>query len=320
MFHRVSLASVALATVLVMPAIGQDAFPVTIQHAYGETTIAQKPQRIVTLIWMSQEAMLALGEQPVAIQAQAWGGDEQGYLPWIVEAYQELGQPLPPVINNIDGIPFEEILGYEPDLIFAPYSGFEPSEYERLSAIAPTIPFEKDKWTGTWQRVVELAGLAVGKSAEAEKVIADTKARLASYKDEYPVIEGKSFVFSGGGSDGNTVGLYILADPRIGLLSDLGLVPASALADLPTDDFSQGVSLERLSEFDADVFVGWFNDQDNVDTLLANPVFARWQPIADGHFVPLVDRAAVMALSAPSPLSIPWMMDRFVPELAAVFE
>ncbi len=320
MLDRISIAGVALATVLVMPAIGQDAFPVTIDHAFGQTTIEAKPLRIVTLSWMSQEAMIALGERPVAIQFQGWGGNEQGYLPWIVEAYEAAGETLPPTLNSTDGIPFEEILGYEPDLIFAPYSGFEQADYERLSSIAPTIPYEKAQWTGTWQHVVETAGKVLGKSAEAEALVAETRAKLASYKDTYPAIAGKSFVFSGGGSDGNTVGLYIPADPRVGLMSDLGLVPAAALDELPTDSFTQPVSLERISSFDADVFIGWFPDQENADALLANPLFARWAPIAAGHFVPLVDRASVMALSAPSPLSIPWMMDRFVPELAAVLE
>lgn len=320
MLDRIWLAGLALATGLVVPAIGQDAFPVTIEHAFGQTTIDAKPVRIVTLSWMSQEAMLALGEQPVAIQFQSWGGNEEGYLPWIVDAYAETGVSLPPTIDTTDGIPFEDILGYEPDLIFAPYSGFEQSDYDRLSAIAPTIPYAQDPWTGTWQHVVEMAGLALGKAAEADAVIADTRAKLASYKDEYPAIAGKSFVFSGGEFDGASVGLYIPADPRIGLLTDLGLVPSPALDTLPTDRFTQPVSLERLGDFDADVFVGWFPDQDNVDLLLANPVFSRWAPISEGHFVAVVDRAAVMALSAPSPLSIPWMMDRFVPELAAALE
>lgn len=312
--------SIVLAAVLAVsmaaPAIAQDAFPVTIEHAFGETVIENKPERIVTLSWMSQEAIIALGEMPVAIQFQAWGGNEEGYLPWIVDAVEEAGVDLPPTINTTDGIPFEEILGYQPDLIFAPYSGFDQSDYDRLSQIAPTVPYDTAKWSGTWQHVVETAGLVLGKTEEAAALIEATQDNLASYRDEYPIIDGKTFVFSGGGFEGANVGLYIPADPRVGLMTDIGLVPAEALSDLPTDNYNQPVSLERIEGFEADVFIGWFPDQENFDTLLANPLFARWQPIADGHYVGLVDRASVMALSAPSPLSIPWMMDRFVPMLA----
>lgn len=310
----------ALAASLVAPAIGQDAFPVTIEHAFGETVIEEKPVRIVTLSWMSQETMIALGEMPVAMQFQGWGGNEEGYLPWIVEAAEERGVEPPPTIDTTDGIPFEQILGYEPDLIFAPYSGFDQAEYDRLTQIAPTVPYETAPWTGTWQHVVETAGLVLGKTGEAAALIEATQERLASYKNEYPVIAGKTFVFAGGGTDGANVSLYIPADPRIGLMSDIGLVPAEGLSDLPTDNFTQPVSLERIGDFDADVFVGWFPDEENVELLLANPLFARWEPITEGHFVPVVDRASVMALSAPSPLSIPWMMDRFVPELAEALE
>ena len=162
--------------------------------------------------------------------------------------------------------------------------------------------------------------MVLGESEKAAAIVEETKARLASYKQDYPIIEGKTFVFSGGTSDGSTVGLYIPADPRVGLMTDIGLVPAAALYDLPTDSFNQPYSIGRLEALEADVYIGWFNDQAGVDSLLNNELVSRWAPVAQGHVVPVIDRASVMALSAPSPLSIPWMMDRFVPELAAALE
>jgi iron complex transport system substrate-binding protein len=317
---RAALFGLGLVMTASLPSAAQDQFPVTVDHAFGQTTIEARPTRIVTLSWMNQEAMIALGEKPVAIQFQGWGGDEQGYLPWIKEAYAAAGETLPPTINTTDGIPFEEILAYEPDLIFAAYSGFEETDYQRLSAIAPTVAYEEAKFTGTWQHVVETAGLVLGESAKAASVIEETNIKLASYPAEYPLIAGKTFVFSGGNSDGSTIGLYIPADPRVGLMTDIGLVPAPALYELPTDTFSQPYSLEQLDTLDADVYIGWFNDQAGVDAVLGNEMFARWAPVAEGRFVPVIDRASVMAISAPSPLSIPWMMDRFVPELAAALE
>lgn len=35
-----------------------DAFPVTIEHAFGETTIEEEPQRVVTLGWSDQDHVL----------------------------------------------------------------------------------------------------------------------------------------------------------------------------------------------------------------------------------------------------------------------
>jgi iron complex transport system substrate-binding protein len=98
------------------------------------------------------------------------------------------------------------------------------------------------------------------------------------------------------------------------------LVPAEALHDLATDNYVQPVSFEQLDTIDAEIFIAWYSNQEDLDTIMANPLFARWKPVANDHFVPLTDRAFVMALSAPSPLSIPWMMDRFVPMLAETLE
>jgi iron complex transport system substrate-binding protein len=38
--------------------------------------------------------------------------------------------------------------------------------------------------------------------------------------------------------------------------------------------------------------------------------------VKEGRFAPIVGESFVAATSAPSVLSIPWMLDRYVPELA----
>jgi iron complex transport system substrate-binding protein len=313
------LAAASAVALLSAPAFGQDAFPVTLDHFYGETVVGAKAERIVTISWMAQDTVLALGEIPVAIQSQAWGGDENGYLPWVKEAVEDMGQDLPVTLDTANGLPFEQILELEPDLILAPYSGLSQDDYDRLSAIAPTVAFKEAPWTGSWQYVVETVGAAMGQSEEAADLVSQTQARLAQYAADNPQFAGRTFAF-GGGSDTANVGLYIPADPRVHLMQDLGLVPAEALHDLATDNYVQPVSFEQLDTIDAEIFIAWYSNQEDLDTITANPLFARWKPVANDHFVPLTDRAFVMALSAPSPLSIPWMMDRFVPMLAETLE
>lgn len=68
---------------------GSGAFPVTIEHALGETTIEAEPERVVTLGWGSSDAAIALGVIPVAIPFDSYAGDENGVLPWISEALDE---------------------------------------------------------------------------------------------------------------------------------------------------------------------------------------------------------------------------------------
>ena len=57
------------------------AFPVTIKHKYGETTIESAPKRVVCIGYTDQDALLALGIVPVGVTY--WFGDEalQGVYP-----------------------------------------------------------------------------------------------------------------------------------------------------------------------------------------------------------------------------------------------
>ena len=59
-------------------------FPVTIEHAYGETVIEQKPERVATVAWSNHEVPLALGVVPVGMSKATWGDDDgDGVLRWV---------------------------------------------------------------------------------------------------------------------------------------------------------------------------------------------------------------------------------------------
>lgn len=76
---KTAFALLTLAATTVV-AQAQDVFPVRVEHAYGETVIPAKPQRIVTWGWAGQDAVIALGEVPVGIPYFGYGGDENGAL------------------------------------------------------------------------------------------------------------------------------------------------------------------------------------------------------------------------------------------------
>ena len=44
-------------------------YPITIEHAFGETVIESKPERIATIGWENQDTPLALGVAPVGVSA-----------------------------------------------------------------------------------------------------------------------------------------------------------------------------------------------------------------------------------------------------------
>ncbi|ONI53488.1 Fe(3+) dicitrate-binding periplasmic protein [Streptomyces sp. IB2014 011-1] len=52
------------------------AFPVTLDHKYGTTTVKNDPQRIVTVGLSDQDAVLALGKVPVG--TTEWFGEFKG--------------------------------------------------------------------------------------------------------------------------------------------------------------------------------------------------------------------------------------------------
>ena len=53
-----------------------------IKHAFGETVIESKPERVVTIQWGNQDVALALGVVPVGFSAANYGvQDDSGMLP-----------------------------------------------------------------------------------------------------------------------------------------------------------------------------------------------------------------------------------------------
>lgn len=79
------------------------------------------------------------------MQKDSWAGDADGFLPWTRAELEKSGQTLPtpaPYYSDSGELLFEQILNAAPDLILAPYSGFSEQDYQRLSSIAPTLPYD----------------------------------------------------------------------------------------------------------------------------------------------------------------------------------
>ena len=312
-----ALAALGMAAALAAPAAAQDAYPVTFTHAFGETTLTAKPERIVTIGWMTQDAVLALGEVPVAIPEQMWGGDAEGVLPWVRDAVTASGKPMPEIVNFDTDIPYERLLALTPDVILAPYSGLTEEQYDRLSAIAPTVAYAETPWAGSWQDVVTITGKALGKPAEAAKLITDLDAQFAAARAAHPEFEGKTFTFGSLWVGDAGMNVYAASDPRIPMVEQLGLEPSPGLLELSKQPgYFFNVSYENLATVDADVLILMDEGTPESDALYTNELVQRFAPVADGRMVRLNDKAYVMATSALSPLSIPWMLDKFVAGLA----
>ncbi|MFI5428858.1 ABC transporter substrate-binding protein [Aeromicrobium sp. UC242_57] len=303
------------------------AFPVTIKHALGETTIKSEPQRILTMDAESTDTALALGVVPTSIAAQDFGGDKEGYLPWTRKALDALVDTPPKTdvfFSETGEVDFEHILELAPDVILAPYSGFSQEDYERLSEIAPTVPFDYKPWQpSSWQNMTTSVGQALGRPARAAELIKQAEATTAQVAVDHPEFKDVSFIFGTYMREGETqTAVYSPADPRVKLVSDLGLTIApDVLAGAKKDksgSFTFGVSLEELDTVNADIYIGWAGEQADIDRSVGNALFAQWEPIKKGKDLWFTDDRLTSATMHVSVLSIPWTIDQLVPQLTEV--
>lgn len=146
------------------------AYPKTIEHAMGSTTIEKKPLRVATLDASYTDAALALGAQVVAYTTYRKGDESfPSYLGDVSALTKDASNVGPLAEPSLD-----KILDAEPDLIVSAKVRHE-ALYGQLSKVAPTL-FSKS--TGpTWKENIVMLGDALGKKEEAEKLIADYQER-----------------------------------------------------------------------------------------------------------------------------------------------
>jgi iron complex transport system substrate-binding protein len=297
-----------------------DAFPVTIPHAFGETTIEAAPERVVTWGWGSTDAALALGTVPVAIPLAAYGGDEDGVLPWVAEELEELGAETPALVPDTDGVPFEQVAAAQPDLILATYSGITEEEYATLSEIAPVVAYPDQAWSTPWRDVVTTAGQALGKPAEAEALVADIESQVAEAAEANPVLEGTTVAAVADTADAFYV--YEPADPRVEFLTDLGMEVAPSVAELSTGEstFFYTLSPELVGELDAEVVLSYADTDEQAAEFLEKPYAQSLPAVESGAVAQVVGQSLVASVSPPTALSLPWGLDEYVTELTEAAE
>jgi iron complex transport system substrate-binding protein len=297
-----------------------DAFPVTIEHVYGETTIDEKPERVATIAWANHEVPLALGIVPVGMSKATWGDDDDnGILPWVEEKLDELGGETPVLFDETDGIDYEAVADTAPDVILAAYSGLTQEEYDTLSKIAPVVAYPDVAWGTSVDDMVEMNARALGLEAEGEALIEDLHADADAALAANSALEGKKVLFAYfDPSDLSQIGYYTAADTRPGYLHDLGLpLPAIVEENKDSDQFYLQVSAEEAQKFDdVDVLVT-YGDDSTLATLQADPLLSKIPAIADGRVAILPDATPIAASANPSALSIPWGLEDYLAILAA---
>ncbi|RKQ14302.1 iron-siderophore ABC transporter substrate-binding protein [Ureibacillus endophyticus] len=290
-------------------------YPIVIKHAFGETTINEKPERVATISWANHDVALALGVVPVGFSAANYGiQDDSGLLPWTAEKLKELGEENPNVYQDTDGLDFEAIADSNPDVILAAYSGITQEEYDTLSQIAPVVPYEETPWVTPWRDQVLLNAKGMGMEEEGKQLVADTEKLIEEKANEYSVIKGKKAAFGMfNTADLSSFYIYTPADPRGEFLSDLGMEYPEGIKNLITDDsFYIQVSAENADALnDTELFITYGN-KDTLAALQADPILGKVPAIAAGNIVVIEDNTPLAAAGNPNPLSIQYTIDEYL--------
>lgn len=310
-------------------AAASSAFPVAIQHKFGTTTVSKAPARVISLGYSEQDPILALGVKPIAVRE--WFG-EQPYAvyPW---AKTQLGDGKPEVLKMTFGqLNYEQLAGLAPDLIVATHSGITQDEYGRLSQIAPTLA-----QTGSypdfgmpWQEQTKSIGQVLGKTEQANKLVADVEAKIVALRKKHPEYEGKTIAMS----NLTAAGAYFLYSPTVPALrvmESLGFkVPADVASAVGSTPNGVNISQEQFRLLDVDALI-WYSTADDRVKIESDPVYSQLRVGKEGRGIFLTRWAGASptltsaqqlysAFSFCTALSLPFALDLMEKALPAVLD
>jgi iron complex transport system substrate-binding protein len=304
-------------------ATGDSAFPVSIDSALGTAEITAKPERVVTLGWGAADIAFSLGTTPVGIESDTWGGDADGYQPWFRDAVEKAGDTLPTTIAMYPELDIDAVVALNPDLVLAPQSGLDQATYDQLSAFVPVVAYPGEAWQTSLEDQVHIAADALGVPEKAQPLLDERQAAIEAAANAHPELSGVSFAYVYGGDQPGALSVYLPGDPRVELLTELGMNLAPSVSSLTASPgtFVATLGLENADQLDdAQMLFTWFNDADEQAATEAQPLWAQIPAFASGAYVPMLDPQLGMAVTVATPLSVPWALDKYLPLITAGVE
>ncbi|WP_055554490.1 iron-siderophore ABC transporter substrate-binding protein [Streptomyces sp. NBRC 110028] len=301
------------------PAAASGAFPVTVEHAFGSTKIAEAPKRVVSLGYTDDQAMLALGVKPVGMVDQypnpaGKEPDINTQWPWVKDKW---GDTRPEVVmkNGDTGPDYEKIASLRPDLIVAVYSEIDKAAYDKLSLIAPTVgrtKGEKEPFSAPWQDNAAQIAKALGKEDEGAELVRGVQDKLDAAKKAHPKFAGQTAVAVSWYK--NSVAPFTSTDVRGRLVTGIGFTYQTKVDKAADGKFFTVLSPERVDLADADrVFV--INDAADQRALKKFKLFTNLDAVKKGKVSYLLDSegpAVGAAMSQSTLLSLPYAIDQLL--------
>lgn len=286
----------------------------TINHAFGETVIAAPPKRVVSAGYTEQDDLLAVGVVPIAVTN--WFGDEPfAVWPW---AQPKLGDAKPVVLNLDNGIQINRIASLKPDLIVAINAGVDDGTYQKLSAIAPTVPqSDGDPFFEPWKVQAATIGQAVFAAERMKPLIDGVDAKFTTIGEQNPQFHDKKVLLLQGRLHQDQV-LATMPGWRTGFLTEMGLVIADSINAFAVDYRAFIPRKQIRAVLDAaDVLIWTTESQDEQSALLADPDVAAL-PATAHHRNIFTTKDQAGAIAFASPLSYPLVADQLPPLIAGI--
>jgi iron complex transport system substrate-binding protein len=292
-------------------------FPASVQHAYGVTTVKAEPTRIVVVGFTEQDTLLALGIVPIA--TTQWVGDEPyAVFPW---AKDKLGDAKPTVLESAEGLAMDQIKQLKPDLIIGTNAGLTQEDYTELSTIAPTIPNSGvygNDWYEPWPTQTALVGQAVGRESQAQKMVEELTQRFADVAIAHPQFDGTTAGFVQAPYDDGSV----IAWPNglgTDFLTDLGFTIPKSIDEFVGEELAQAeIPAQDTGVLnDARVLI-WASEQDGDGSdIVDDKVLGKLDAVKQGRSI-YTGEMLTSAIYFSTILSLPYVLDRLVPELEKV--
>lgn len=298
------------------PVETESQYPMTISHAFGETVLEKKPERIASISWGNQDVPLALGIVPVGVSMANYGvTDGSGLLPWTKEAFRTLGVQEPVLFDDLAGLNYEAIYKVTPDIILASYSGITKEEYELLSEIAPVVPYQEMPWQTYWRDQITENASAIGLKDEGEILVKDLENLISEKLKSYPELTSKSAAFLYfSPQDLSKFYIYLPADPRAAYLEDLKMVLPESVRKLQEEheSFAVELSAENVDLLtDVDIVIT-YGAEGLLEALQKDPLIGTMEAVKRGSVVIIEDGTPLAASGTPSALSIPATIDEYL--------
>lgn len=279
-------------------------YPVTMDSAYGEIVVDEKPENILVIGAQYVDMLAAIEEEPVAF-AGAGEQDEEELLsttPWMSDL--RTGQFDPRVVTADYKVDPEVIAQYEPDLIVGQPYYIEEEHFEQLSAIAPTYVsvFSPDR---DWTDDLRDLGTLTDKEEAAEEAIADVDDRFSEARGALAGLQGRTFNLGWYTAEG------LRMPPAFHWVEDLGLRNAD---NQPGEgEQAKNLARENLSQFAGDI--AFVQADDEGRAALESDARFRSLPASRNDSLFFVDRPVIDAALTAGPRSMEWLLSEIVPLL-----